>query len=322
MSFPPVFVSDKKDEDLSVIPPAPPSLPLSIPLSSPLKPILLLHGLNAGPGIFNGLVSFLRQLSPETPIISLDFYNDLWSLVPLSRQAKKLSLLLSQLQSRPGFEDGYHMICHSQGAVLGRAAVTMTPNHKVLTFVSLAGPQGGLFGTFGLERKGKGVAQKALPKMHHIFYSPIAQRMLSVAQLWRDPAPSCHATFVKRNQFLPLINNETPHPLSEAFVDNFKRVGRVVLAGGPADEQIMPWESCFFCHLSTISSPPATPLPPHRYITELLRTQPVYADDLFGLRSLDEAGRLHLVVLEDANHHSWIFNTDLFREHILPFLKK
>ena len=39
------------------------------------------------------------------------------------------------------YADGYHLVCKSQGALTCRCVIESMDDHKVDTFVSLAGPQ-------------------------------------------------------------------------------------------------------------------------------------------------------------------------------------
>ena len=42
-----------------------------------------------------------------------------------------------------------------------------------------------------------------------------------------------------------------------------------------------------------------------------MQSQPEYADDTFGLRTLDESGRLNLTVVPGATHGDWTGNIDV-----------
>ena len=52
----------------------------------------------------------------------------------------------------------------------------------------------------------------------------------------------------------------------------------------------------------------------------MMEQQPVYQDDVFGLRTLDESGRLNLTVVPGARHADWTGNEDLIRHWVLPHL--
>ncbi len=46
----------------------------------------------------------------------------------------------------------------------------------------------------------------------------------------------------------------------------------------------------------------------------------LYTRDLFGLKSLDERGSLHLHQIPDMLHNDWLVNKAVFVQHVLPLL--
>ena len=56
------------------------------------------------------------------------------------------------------------------------------------------------------------------------------------------------------------------------------------------------------------------------YNIQPMEMQEEYKLDNFGLRSLDERGDLHNIILPDVAHDDWINNFRVFNEHILPLL--
>lgn len=46
----------------------------------------------------------------------------------------------------------------------------------------------------------------------------------------------------------------------------------------------------------------------------------IYQEDLFGLRTLDERGALHVFSVSGVKHHFWYRNATVIKEHILPWL--
>jgi palmitoyl-protein thioesterase len=65
--------------------------------------------------------------------------------------------------------------------------------------------------------------------------------MISVGNYWKDPHHL--SDFYKRSIFLPRIDNEILTEDSDRFKNNFKRLRKLILIGGPDDGVISPWES-------------------------------------------------------------------------------
>ena len=74
-------------------------------------------------------------------------------------------------------------------------------------------------------------------------YQPAWQRKLSVANYWRDPQKSY--LYRKYSSVLAPLNNETFYNtgMSWKWRENFLRIKKLVLIGGPQDGVITPWQS-------------------------------------------------------------------------------
>jgi len=48
--------------------------------------------------------------------------------------------------------------------------------------------------------------------------------------------------------------------------------------------------------------------------------QGFYVRDSFGLRTLDESGRLQLVIVPNATHADWTSDHQIIAQHVLPWL--
>jgi len=53
----------------------------------------------------------------------------------------------------------------------------------------------------------------------------------------------------------------------------------------------------------------------------MLKDQPFYLADTFGLRTLDESGRLNLTVVPNATHGDWTGDRALIAAWVLPHLQ-
>ena len=82
------------------------------------------------------------------------------------------------------------------------------------------------------------------------------------------------------------------------------------LTSRPSDKTIIPWFSALFGQYanSTVAPPVA------------LQNQTFYRDDSFGLRTLDERGRLTLTEVPGVAHDDWVRDEGVFAKYVLPFL--
>ena len=106
----------------------------------PFLPILLMHGITAGPGAMNDLKKFIQQSAPaNTLVISVPSENYTTSVLqPMVNQLKDFTQKVNMLKQQYGFTD-HHLICHSQGGLLCRTYVQTAADHNVKVFISLSG---------------------------------------------------------------------------------------------------------------------------------------------------------------------------------------
>lgn len=167
----------------------------STPLTTPFLPILLMHGVTADNGSMSDLEQFIRQAVPAgTFITSINSENTVQSLLkPMWEQVTDFSQKVDELKKRIGFSE-FHLICHSQGGLLCRSYIQLTKNHGVRVFISLSGVQNG---EFGIPQPTNSVLQllhqefpwlwnMTMKEVYRVFYTDFFQKMLSVANYWKD----------------------------------------------------------------------------------------------------------------------------------------
>ena len=146
--------------------------------------------------------------------------------------------------------------------------------------------------------------------MWRVAYTRLAQDVVSDANMWRDPH---HLdAFIKDSTVLPLYNGQTAAAEDVVrFKRNFARLRRAVFcvgSGAASDGGIEPWQTGVWGSQDSMG----------RMLN--LTEQPYYVNDTFGLRTLNESGRLTLTIVPGARHHDWTDNIDLIRAQILPHL--
>ena len=119
-------------------------------------------------------------------------------------------------------------------------------------------------------------------------YVDFVQDFLVQAQYWHDPLH--FETYVEKSQFIAEINNEKTDK-NASYAVNLAQLENFVMVKHNQDSMVEPRESS---HFEFYVPGQATVILP-------LRESPLYTEDRIGLKSLDEAGRLHLMEVE-GNH--------------------
>ncbi len=121
--------------------------------------------------------------------------------------------LRRDLEEDPKLKDGFHMIAHSQGGLVGRYYIERYNNPRVHTYISLGSPQRGIFGTPSKIDE-RFIWLNYLEQFaSKLFYTSKFQRYISFASYWCDTLH--YQKYLKKCKFLPYLNNEIDHPLAQ-----------------------------------------------------------------------------------------------------------
>ncbi|XP_068591246.1 lysosomal thioesterase PPT2-like [Cebidichthys violaceus] len=264
------------------------------------RPVIIVHGIFDGPKQFKTLSLYITKVHPGTEVSVIDLYDDLASLRPLWRQVQDFSNVFhSIVQKAP---DGVHLLCFSQGGLICRALLSVTPHHNVHTFVSLSSP---LAGQYGDTDYLKGIFPCLKKAVFRICYNKMGQK-LSICDYWNDPHH--RSRYLRSNNFLPILNGERPHIDIKAWRENFLRIKKLVLIGGPDDGVITPWQSSHFGFYDS-----------NENIVEM-RKQEFYKSDTFGLKALEDRGDVEVCVHSGVKHVHWHSNYTVFTSCIEKWL--
>jgi palmitoyl-protein thioesterase len=204
------------------------------------------------------------------------------------------------------YGDGFHMVCKSQGGMICRCAIEAMANH-VDTFVSLAGPQAGVYGSafFASFEHNPLLENLTMNEVWRVAYTKPVQALLSVANLWRDPKHL--PEYTQTNLFM----QKYTHNATAAMKVNFGVLKKAVFcvgSGHPYDGGIEPWQTGVWGSQDTSG----------RMVPMV--EQPYYLADTFGLRTLDSSGRLNITVVPNVTHEDWTGDADIIKEYVLPHL--
>jgi len=137
-----------------------------------------------------------------------------------------LKYLQNLVQNNSSFANGWHLVCHSQGALLCRAVIENWDGHNINTFISLAGPH---LGQYGTDIPFPFLFNVTTEEAYLLLYTPIAQDTFSVAGYWHDPRHE--QDYLTSVRFLPDINNVRNGSFNSAFKTNFEGLQQLVLLG-------------------------------------------------------------------------------------------
>ncbi|XP_035991400.1 lysosomal thioesterase PPT2-A-like [Fundulus heteroclitus] len=265
------------------------------------KPVVIVHGIFNKPKHFETLSTFIKKVHPGTEVHTISLYNNLESLKPLWRQVRDFRKAIEEIMNKS--PKGVHLLCFSQGGVICRAVLSTSPNHNVHTFIGLSSPLAGQYGDTDCLRK---VFAHYAKKTVYIFcYNKVGQK-ISLCNYWNDPHH--RAGYLRGNTFLPLINGEKPHKFMKEWRENFLRIKKMVLIGGPDDGVITPWQSSHYGFYDASED-----------VVEM-RNQEFYKRDTFGLRTLDARGDVSVCVQSGVEHTHWHSNITVFTNCIEKWL--
>uniref|UniRef100_A0A8C4WV03 palmitoyl-CoA hydrolase n=1 Tax=Eptatretus burgeri TaxID=7764 RepID=A0A8C4WV03_EPTBU len=141
--------------------------------------------------------------------------------------------------------------------------------------------------------------------VYRVCYTPLGQD-ISVCNYWNDPHHQ--ERYRASSRFLAVLNNQSYNQKSQEWKENFLRVQRLVLIGGPDDGVITPWQSSHFGFYDSNET------------VQDLKDQEVYKNDSFGLRTFQQNGRLFVYSISGVHHTNWHRNESVAYNYIIPWL--
>jgi palmitoyl-protein thioesterase len=277
-----------------------------------------MHGIMTGSLSMDLIKTRIEEKHPGTIVYNTDCFGGWSSLENMWYQTQEIGKdLLNITKQHP---DGIHVLGYSQGALLARTILQTFPEHNVHNFISLSGPQAGQYGSrFDKIAKEYFVQNVyflanflhlifpdlALKSAFELFYSRVGQHT-SVGNYWNDPYHQ--SLYMEYSQYLPFVNNEIKSNSSSSFKGGIVKLNQMILIGGPDDNVITPWESSQFGYYGVNNT-----------VVNLI-DRDIYKDDLIGLKTLDDAGKLKMITVPGVDHFMWHLNVSIVDNFILPYL--
>ncbi|XP_053744301.1 lysosomal thioesterase PPT2-A-like [Synchiropus splendidus] len=265
------------------------------------KPVIIIHGLFDDPKHFKNLCNFITKAHPGTQVTVIDLFDRLASLKPMWKQVQGFRRAVEPVMKRA--PDGVHLLCFSQGGLICRALLSTMPEHNVHSFIALSSPLAGQYGdTDYLRWLFPDYIKKTL---YRICYNRYGQRV-SICDYWNDPHQ--RSLYVRHNKFLPLLDGDQHHQEMKSWRENFLRIKKLVLIGGPDDGVITPWQSSHFGFYDS-----------REQVVEM-KNQEFFKNDTFGLKTLEARGGISVCVQSGVEHIHWHSNITVFQSCIEKWL--
>lgn len=195
---------------------------------------------------------------------------------------KSVDVFAEKIRADPKLADGFHCVGFSQGNSLCRGYIHKYNNPPVKTFLSVHGTISGVAGFPNCNPDGLlGPVCKELAKLSgDLAYGQEMQDHLFQADYFRDPMRVDTDAYKQRSQ-LAQWNNEG-NSVNETYKDNFGKVKRFAMIKAEKDSMVFPNEGEWWGHFEDGSL--------KKVLT--MKESPWYKNDLFGLKTADEAGKL------------------------------
>jgi len=274
-------------------------------LTEAYKPIIGIHGFTGSDEIFDEMIAELNSYQPGHPFFALDIDNKMASMKKLQTLVDDAANLIEKIisENEELFRDGFILLGQSQGGLVSRSLMQQR-KWNITKYISTAGVQNGFYGDCGAWFT-KNLTCEAVTEL---MYSKDLQNTFSMANFWRSPDRDL---YLKRNLFLPIMNNEEGTPSTPEYQkmlkENFLQAKEYHFFASPDDEILHPWYTSLF----QTYGPDMSRVP--------LEDQYIYQHDTFGLRTAIEQGRVHFKAVPNVKHTEWLNGRiDIMHDYIFP----
>ncbi|KAJ8577167.1 hypothetical protein ON010_g2042 [Phytophthora cinnamomi] len=280
--------------------------------------------------------------------VALDFCEKACSVrTAISEQVQMAIKQVRDVISRDAatYANGYHFLAHSQGGSIARGVIEEMDDHNVHSFISMAGDgNGNFFGPQPSEAASLQVMLQALGpyaidasyfnftkyeddpaswkgKFQRDFVELVTtnkelQAKNSIANTLNPPLERIALkNWLDINPFLPKVNNLQDCGSDSTCVtnqarrkSNFVKLKAAHFLASPQDDLQAPWQTCVLGKYSTVASLDEIETKFSDFKVVDMKQTAEYADDLYGLKTLDIAGGLHLHVVPGVPHNCWLFD--------------
>ncbi|KAG6944709.1 hypothetical protein JG687_00017707 [Phytophthora cactorum] len=309
-------------------------------------PVFFFHG--ATGNTTNGAVIEANLTAEGRAYTALDFCSNACSVrTALSEQVQMAIKQVREIIAKDtaAYANGYHFLAHSQGGSVARGVIEEMDDHNVHSFISMAGDGNGNFfgpqasdavplqvllqalGPYAIDATDfdfakyesdsttwKGKFQRDLVEL--VTTNEALQGKSSIANIINPPLEKAALTnWLSINPFLPKVNNlqdcgtdATCTADQTRRKENFVKLKAAHFFASPQDDVQAPWQSCLLGKYTTVATLDEVETKFADFTIVGMKDTVEYTDDLYGLKTLDTAGGLHLHEVADVPHNCWLFD--------------
>ncbi|KAG2805333.1 hypothetical protein PC129_g19756 [Phytophthora cactorum] len=309
-------------------------------------PVFFFHG--ATGNTTNGAVIEANLTAEGRAYTALDFCSNACSVrTALSEQVQMAIKQVREIIAKDtaAYANGYHFLAHSQGGSVARGVIEEMDDHNVHSFISMAGDGNGNFfgpqasdavplqvllqalGPYAIDATDfdfakyesdsttwKGKFQRDLVEL--VTTNEALQGKSSIANIINPPLEKAALTnWLSINPFLPKVNNlqdcgtdATCTADQTRRKENFVKLKAAHFFASPQDDVQAPWQSCLLGKYTTVATLDEVETKFADFTIVGMKDTVEYTDDLYGLKTLDTAGGLHIHEVADVPHNCWLFD--------------
>ncbi|KAM3263728.1 hypothetical protein P3L10_000722 [Capsicum annuum] len=268
------------------------------------SPFIVLHGIgmscnDAGSTFYTSQLSILSKSKGQCLEIGnglSDSYN-----MPLENQVQTAC---EKVKGMNELKQGYNLVGLSQGNVVARGLIELCDGAPpVKNFISIGGPNAGV--AFAPACTGHPWCGQAGAVSGVGIYSDYVQGHYAPSGYTK--LPNNIAGYLKGCRVLPKINNEIPNATNPIYKQRFASLQNLVLIMFEDEQIVTPKESSWFGFYQDGSY--SKILPPQQ--TNL------YVEDLFGLQTLDKAGKVKFIKVPGLH---LVMTIQELQQYVVPYL--
>lgn len=256
-------------------------------------PVIQMHGMGDFAKDPSGMVPLANAVSTElngTYVLNVQIgENSIADILNgfLMNLDDQVDYFANVIRSDAHFANGLNAIGYSQGNLVIRGYIERYNSPPIKNFISMHGPLAGVAAFPGCSFD-HNFCKAFTELLGALAYHPTVQQHLTQANYFRDPFKI--ENYQANAIFLPDINNEDS-TVNAAYASNWESLNSLCLVKALGDTVVIPNESEWFGFY-------------HDKSFEKIWTYdqtPWYRQDLFGLKTLKTAGKLHFETT-DENH--------------------
>ncbi|CAL6017746.1 Palmitoyl-protein_thioesterase [Hexamita inflata] len=271
-------------------------------------PIVFMHSLLSYAWMMDGIISKVQKINPSWVLINCEVGNGALDTVFMTVD-QQLDELSKCINNDPRTKNGFIGVGYSNGGFLMRYYLQKFNHIKapMLRYVGISAPNGGSFCGVASDCWVLGqLPEKINDLISDNVYKSFIQQNIGPAQYWRDPYQL--KAYYENSTVLAKIDNSKT--INQTYKNNFMSVDKLVLFGSPKDGLIFPWQAAWFGVWAENSEQDVV----------LMEDREEYILDTFGLKSMNEAGRIKKIDT-GLQHLEYMVNTEFAEKMLEPELR-